>query len=212
MKEQLLLIFNKVVSNGFLLLLIIAVLYILFLRECKKPPPCPAQDEMIIKKSDWNNLVALADKPPVVRVDTFWKKGEIIYINSPLPPSKPQKDTTINKYEDSLVNDSIDVQYKFFVRGKLIGRTWQYKPITTVITIDSLIYVPKVVEIEKRIEVLKNGLYAYGIAGGNATSFLFGGGLDFITKKDTEIGYLYQRFGSQGFHSVKLGARIFNKK
>jgi hypothetical protein len=46
---------------------------------------------------------------------------------------------------------------------------------------------------------------------GNANAFIFGGGLDFITKKNTELGYMYQRLGSDGFHSVKLGVKLFDK-
>jgi hypothetical protein len=57
--------------------------------------------------------------------------------------------------------------------------------------------------------VPQNGFYLYGIAGGNDKSFLFGGGLDFITKKNTEIGYMYQRFGTDNFHSIKVGIKLF---
>lgn len=214
MKEWFKILLSKLLGNGFLILLIVAVLYILWLRECKRPELCPPDGNVLIAQSEWDSIAAMLDKPPTVHIDTVYLKGDPVYVPAtPLPPPKPDpKDSTINNYSDSLVNKEIDVRYKFKVQGTLIDRTWSYRPIQTVIhEIDSIPY-PKIVEVDRPVKVSQRGLYAYGIAGGNSKAFLFGGGLDFITKKSTEIGYMYQRFGTENFHSVKIGAKLFNKQ
>lgn len=194
-------------KNGVIVLLIIAVLYIIFLRECKKPEPCPAKDEIIIKKSDWQSMIDAANKP--AKHDTVWLKGDIVYVpttpDNPLPQPQP-KDST-NTYADSLINKEIDVHYDFEVKGTLLNRSWSYKPIVERIT-DSIPY-PVPVEILKTVKVPQNGLFGYISAGGNADSFLFGGGIDYITKRNTVLGYQYQRFGTDNFHSVKIGIKLF---
>lgn len=201
---------KKIIGNGFLLLLIIAVFYILYLRECKRPEPCPAKDEMIIPKSTWDSIKLLANKPPEIRVDTEWiTLPAVIPPDTPLPEPKPQSgDSTVNNYADSVVNKEIQVYYSYSVKGQLLDRKWKYYPIIREVNVDSLIYIPYPVDVPKPYPVTTRGLFAYGIAGGNNSAFLFGGGVDFITKKDTELGYLYQRFGNQNFHSVKFGGKI----
>ena len=212
MKEWLKQIGTKIIGNGFLLLLIISVLYILYLRECKRPEPCPAEGEIIVPIAVWDKIQELANKPATTHIDTVYLPGKIVYISVPLPnPEIDSADTTINVYNDSLVRKDINVSYDFKVRGILLNRRWHYTPIITQINRIDTIYVPKIVEIPKEVLMSQNGLFAYGIAGGNSSAFIFGGGLDFITKKNTEIGYLYQRFGTDNFHSVKLGIKIFNK-
>jgi opacity protein-like surface antigen len=201
---------KDVFKNGLIILLIIAVLYIIFLRECKKSEPCPGKDEIIVPLDVWNKIQALSKKPTTVHIDTVYLKGDIVYVPaSPLPKPKPEvKDTTINNYTDSLVNKEINVWYNYKVKGTLIDRSWKYMTLVTVIKeIDSIPY-PSLVEVPKPFKVPQNGLYLYGIAGGNKSAFLFGGGLDYITKMNTELGYMYQRFGKDNFHSVKLGIKI----
>lgn len=197
-------ILNRLISNGALLLLIIAVLYILFLRECKKPLPCPAEDEVIVKKDTWKEMIALADKPPITHIDTIYIKGETIIVDNPLPPPVFSGDTTI--YSDSLIRSDINVSYNFKVKGVLLNRKWAYNPIVTEVFRTDSIFVPQLIEVP--VKVPKRGLFVYGTAGGNNSAFLFGGGLDFVTKKNTEIGYMFQRFGDVNFHSVKIGVKL----
>ena len=206
---------KELFKNGVIVLLIIAVLYVIFLRECKSPPPCPAEDEMLITKSTWDSILAVANKPPEIRIDTQW-------ISKPTVTPNPQPDIpepTIDElwpeagipvydYADTLKNKEIDVWVNYKIRGELVAREWHYNPVTTIVNIDSIIYEPYPVEIEKLVPKAKNGLYGYGLTGGNKSTFIFGGGLDFITKKETMIGYQYQRFGNENFHLVKLGFRI----
>lgn len=202
-------------KSGIVVLLIIGVLYILYLRECKHPLPCPPKDQVLVNRSVWDSILVLADKPPIVTIDTVWLDKPVV-APSPQPPlPNPQinpEDTTTNLYADSLVNKEIHVYYDFEVQGKLLTRYWSYRPTTVEIRKDSIIYVPKLVSVEKPVRIEQNGLYGYVIAGGNKSSFLFGGGLDFVTKKNTELGYMYQRFGDESFHSIKLGAKIKFKR
>ena len=201
-------------KSGVLILLIIGVLYIIFLRECEHPLPCPPKGQVLVPQSTWDSIKALANKPPIVRIDTIKVKGDVIYVPvTPLPPAKPEpKDSTINNYADSLVNDSIDVHYDFKVQGTLISRAWRFSPIIYRIRRDSIIYVPNIIKEPYPVEKAANGLFIYGIGGGNKGSFLVGGGLDFITYKETEVGYMYQRFGNESFHSIKIGSKIRFKR
>jgi hypothetical protein len=202
-------------KSGVLILLIIGVLYILYLRECKRPFPCPPKGQVLLSQQAWDSIKALANKPPTVRVDTIRIKGDVVYVPAtPLPQPKPEvKDSTINSYVDSLVNDSIDVHYNFKVHGTLLSRAWRFSPIIFEIRVDSIIYVPNIVEVEKPVIKAVNSLYGNVVFGGNKNTFIFGGGIDFITKKETMIGYQYQRLGNENFHSVILGGRLrFGKK
>jgi hypothetical protein len=126
-------------KSGVLILLIIAVLYIIFLRECKKPLPCPAKDEVLIKKADWQSMIDAANKP--AKRDTIWIKGDVIYVpttpDDPLP--QPELKDSTNVYADSLVKKDVHVYYNFEVKGTLLSREWSYRPIIERI-IDSIPY------------------------------------------------------------------------
>ena len=204
-------------KNGVIVLLVIAILYIIFLRECKSPQPCPAEDEMLIKQSTWDSILSVANKPPEIRIDTQWISKPTVTPNpQPEIPEPtidelwPEAGIPVYDYADTLKNKEIDVWVNYKVRGELIAREWHYNPVTTEIEIEKIKYVPKIVNVE--VPVSKNGLYLSGIAGGNKNAFLFGGGLDFITKKETMFGYQYQRFGNDNIHSVRAGFRLFNRK
>lgn len=207
MKEQLLVFLKKLLSNGLLALLIIAILYIIFLRECKKTEPCPADNEVIVPKNVWDEIQALANKPAVTHIDTVYIKGVTVYVDKPIPIPVHDKDTTVLIYNDTLKRKDIDVSYTLKVRGVMLNRKWSYNPIITEVFRTDTIYVPKL--IDKPYKVPASGLFGYFTAGGNANSFIFGGGLDFITKKNTELGYMYQRFGASNIHSFKLGVKLF---
>lgn len=194
-------------KSGVLILLIIGVLYIIFLRECKKET-CPPQGQVLLSQAAWDSIQAIANKPPEIKVDTFWKEGPTIYIpGKPIPvPVKDPKDTTINHYSDSLNRKDINVWYDFKVRGTLLDRTWKYNP-TFLYTVETkTIYVPKI--IKDPIPIYKSNVFVYGQLGGNLNTFIPGAGVDYTTKKGTEFGYLYQRWGKENIHSFKLGTRI----
>lgn len=195
-------------KNGVIILLAIAVLYIIFLRECKRPPLCPPANNVLVLQSTWDSILAIANKPPEVRVDTVWIERPVVDPDPQPPMPNPIVVDSLTAYKDSLVNKEIHVYYDFKVKGTLLSRNWSYKPIEVLVTRDSIIYVSKIVEVEKPVKTLENALYGYGIAGGNQNAFLFGAGLNFITKKGTVVGYQYQRFGKDNFHSVLFGIKI----
>lgn len=198
---------KNLVTSGILILVIIGVLYLIFLRECKKTEPCPPDGKVLIDQSIWDSILIIANMPPVTVIDTFYLKGDTVYIISPLPVPVPDpEDSTINNYADSLVNDKINVWYDFRLRGTLLDRQWKYIPITTQIVKETTNYVPKIVD--NPIPVSQRGLYLSGLIGGNEQSFLFGGSLDLITKKDNLYGLQYQRLGNDNFYSFRLGAKI----
>ena len=206
-------------KSGVIILLIIGVLYILYLRECKREV-CPPEGMILVGRSEWDSIFALANKPPVVRIDTFWKERPVVTPKPqpPLPNPQPFEDIgsiisdsnneDIHLYRDSLIRTDINVWVDYIIEGTLLSRDFRYKPIVKEIRIDSVIYVPKLVTVEKVVEKAANGLFLYATAGGNSNSFLFGGGVDYITKKNTELGYMYQRYGNVNFHSVKVGVKI----
>lgn len=197
-------------KNGIVIILLVGGLYVIFLRECNKTN-CPANDQVLVSKSVWDSILVLADKPPIIKIDTVYKKGTLVYVDKPLPiPIVDKNDSTINHYSDSLVNKEIDVRVDFKTQGKLLDLKWRYSPIITEIVKNTTVFVPKIVD--RPVPVSKGGLYVSGILGGNANSFLPGAGLDWITKKGTVIGGIYQRYGKENIYSFKLGIPIRLKK
>jgi hypothetical protein len=192
-------------KSGLIVLIVIGALYIIFLRECKHTQGVNS-DEIVIKRKVWDSIQLIAHKPPVVSHDTFYTEAPIVYVpGKPIPTPVHNNDST-NSYTDSIVNKEINVGITLKTKGTLVDLFWKYKPIVKVIRIDSTIYVPQIVN--NPVPIQKRGFYVSANMGGNANSFLFGGGIDYITKKNTEFGYIYQRFGGENFHSFKLGIKL----
>jgi len=212
-------------KSGIIALLIIGVLYVLYLRECKHEA-CPPEGYKLLKQVEWDSILALANKPPEVRVDTFWRERPVIKPNPQpsLPKPNPIGDSDIssiisdsnegiNVYYDSLIKRDINVWADYIIQGTLLDRVWRYKPISEVIRKDSIVYVPKIVEVEKVSETTRNEVFLYGIAGVSfKNNLMIGIGADYVTKKDLMVGYQYQSTGLQRFHSIKLGTRIWRSK
>jgi hypothetical protein len=148
-------IIQKILKNGSYLLLIIAGLYILFLRECRtgKIP----KGKMLIEKSVYDSIQKVSHKPPTIKVDTVYLSGKIVYIYKPLPKPIPEKDTTINDYKDSLVTKDINVHIADKIQGTLLDRKWSYYPMTKEIIKTITQYVPQIVN--NPVLVSKSGLY-----------------------------------------------------
>jgi hypothetical protein len=198
---------KTILNSSYIVLLVIAGLYIVFLRECRKPTINISTDEIAIKKSVWDSIQNIAKRPPVIRRDTFYVKGKTVFVPVQVPvPVQDKKDSTIYHYEDSLVNKEIDIHTSLSVRGTILARSWSYVPITTKIVIEKDIFVPQIVN--NPIPIPKNGLYGYALVGGNSNLFIPGVGLDLITKKNTMIGAMYQRFGSENIYTAKLGIKF----
>ena len=196
-------------KSGVVGLLIIGILYIIYLRECKREV-CPPENYVLVPKDAWDSIQALANKPPIVRIDTQWIKGDVVYVKDTTLP-KPQilKDSTKAFYSDTLDRRGIKVSYNFTIEGRLIDRFWAYNETFLSVRKDSIIYIPNIVQVKNIVYELKNGVYANINIGGNNRAFIPGVGIDYITKKGTQIGYSFQRFGNENFHSIRFGFMIF---
>jgi hypothetical protein len=205
---------TNVTSIGLIILALIIIIYIIFLNECKRPTPCPPPGKILIAQSSWDSIKAIANKPPIVTIDTFWIRDTITIPNPQPPIPQPQPDTStvgVNQYSDSLILKDVNAWYNFKVKGTLLTRTWAYRPRTLEIHKDSIVYVPKVVEVLVPQETAANHMYFEIMYGTEFKEFwsLPGLGTTFISKKDFSIGYMYQRMDKTNFHSIKLGVRIF---
>jgi hypothetical protein len=199
---------KDLLKNGALVILVVAVLYLIFLKECKRPPACPPSGFVLIDLAAWDSIKSLANKPPEIKIKKEYIKGETVYIDRPiLVPVVDPQDSTINHYSDSIVNKEINVWHDFSLRGELLTSGWRYNPIKTEITLTKTVYVPQIVE--KKVPVPKDGVFLSGSFGGRTgMSFLYGGSLDLITKKGGIYGLQYQRMGGENFYSFRLGAKI----
>ena len=198
----------KTLNKATLIILGIAVLFIIYLLECKRDAGLVlGDDEMIISKSVWSEVTALANKPPEIKIDTFWKKGKTVYVDRPVPiPVPDPADTTILVYSDTLSNDSINAWVDFKLRGELLSLKWGYTPLITEIMQETTIYVPQIVDNETVI--YQREIYLSIVVGGNATSFGFGPDLDYINKKRNIYGFQFRRVGGENFYYFKLGTKI----
>jgi len=201
---------TNVTNIGLIILALIIIIYIIFLNECKRPAPCPPPGKILIAQSTWDSL-----KNQKPKVDTLWIHDTLIIPNPQPPLPQPKPDTSggqkINTYQDSLVRKDINVWITYDIQGKLLARNWQYKPIVKEITKE--VFVPIEVPIEKPypVETAANHMYFEIMYGTEFKNFwaLPGLGLNFASKKDFEIGYMFQRTQEAYYHSIKLGVRIF---
>lgn len=188
--------------TALIVLVIILVAYGIYRREFKKEI---ASDEVVIKKSVWDSIISIASMKPEIRIDTVYKQGKIVYVPKPVPT--PTGDS-IKVYQDSLVNPEVRVYMNEKVKGTVLEREWWYIPTRMEILQVKTVYVPNLVSVPTKVEVPKAGFYIYGLSGGNEQAFIYGAGIDYINKKDRQIGYQFQRFGDQNFHSLKYGIKI----
>lgn len=194
---------KNLLSNGVLILLVLGGLYVFYLRECKSPK----ENMHCVEQSVWDSIVALSHKKPdtIVKHDTI--RGAVVYIPHQVPAHQADPtDSTINYYKDSLIEKDIDVGVDLVIKGSLLSINWRYRPV--LITHDSLIliYVPQ--SIDNPVPVIKSGFYIYSAIGGNVKTFVTGAGLFYITKKNTVIGYEYNRIGAINVHSIKFGIKL----
>lgn len=192
-------------TSGLAVLVFVLLGYIFFLRECgNKTTVCPPKGYVLISQKAKNSLDSIANLPP--KIDTVHEKGKTVYIeHTTFKPTPEPNDSTINNYEDSIKKkDTIDVHVKLKVKGTLEKVQWSFVPIVTKITVER--YVPKLVD--NPVPIPKSGMYISVLGGGNKETFLFGGNLDLITKKNTVVGIIYQHWGKMDIYEFKLGTKI----
>lgn len=195
-------------KNGFLIVLTIGLLYVIFLRECRSVK-CPPEGHRLVTAAFIDSLKAVADKPPVIIVkDTviYQKKIVYVYTNIPEPEPFPMDSVVYNVYLDSIYNDSIRVWNKLWVDGTVDRWDKWYKPIIHQREITKEVRVPYPVENE--VPVKRSGLYLSGLLGSDGVDFGYGASLDLINKKDYLYGLQYQRIGNQSLYSFRIGMRL----
>lgn len=200
--------------KGGIVILIIGLLYAIYLREFKRSNNCIVltSNEMVIKKSTWDSIQRIANLQPIIKHDTI-----IIEKPKEIKPANPKpqpniNDTIINNYIDSIPDENMDVKYIFSVKGKFLQGHWEYTPSFKEMIETRIEFVPKLVQVPTPYNVYRNGLYINGSVGGNADTFVPGIGLDYITKKNTQIGIQYQRFGDKNIYSIRIGTLIKLRK
>lgn len=192
-------------TSGLGILVIVLLGYIFFLKECgNKATVCPPKGYILFSQQAKDSLDSIANLPP--KIDTIHEKGKTVYIeHTVFKPTQDSNDPAINNYEDSIVKkDTIDAHVKLKIKGTLEKVQWSFVPIVTKITIEK--YVPKIVN--NPVPIPKSGMFISVLGGGNKKTFLFGGDLDLITKKNTVIGIVYQRWGNANIYEFKLGTKI----
>jgi len=189
------------------------VLYIIFLKECRRPTETSIPDGyVLITQSSLDSMEAVAKMPgDTVYIDTGSTIIKIEYRSRPVP-IPIDDEAEINLYSDSIVNDTVNFWIQAKIKGELLDWSWKFDIPQKVIT--KIIEIPKPVPVSVKIEVpvIKNGLYpSLGIGGGLHTGkLMIGAGLDLITKKDNLYGLHYRRFGEDNLVEFKIGANLRN--
>ena len=197
----------KQLNKVSVILLGVAVLFIVYLLECKRNDCLELKDgEMVIATSLWEEVMALADKP----ADTTYIHDTIIikkpvYIRIEIPVPVETKDS-ITHYQDSIVNDEIRFWEDIWVKGVISAWEKKYEPVIQIREITTERIVPQIVEME--VPIYKRELYLSGALGGNAEMFSYGVDLDFINKKRNVYGLQYRRVHNEGFYYFKIGTKL----
>jgi len=195
-------------KSGILILLVVGVLYIIYLRECKGPDPGPPEGYILVDKADWDSIIAVANEPPDSFITITVVPGPTVYLpNKPIPVPQPVSGDTV-AYSDSIVNDSINVWVDVMVEGLILSWDWKYNPITR--HIETIIERKVPVPVEVKTAIYKRELFISGVVGGNMDAFSFGGDLDYINLKRNIYGLQYRRLGDEGFYYFKLGVSLKN--
>lgn len=216
-------------TNGVFILMVVAVGYIIFLRECRSERYYVPKGKIVVNKSTWDSLNNR-------KIDTiFITTSDTIIIQKPVYIIKYKPAPThenegieftvdsitgeeiaigegIEHYKDSIVNDSIRIWDDLWVNGVIERWDRMYEPVIHTITKEVTISIPKIVT--QNVYIGNNGLYISGLVGGNYNRFIYGASLDYITKKNNLYGIEYQRFGKENIYSFKIGAKltIFQRK
>jgi len=191
-------------ESGILILIVILVAIIIFLHQCRGEDYYIPKDKVLISQSLYDSLKNFKPDTIINVTDTFTIKepvyirhDSLIYI---------EDSTGIKHYPDSIVNNDIRIWDDIYVQGIITKWDRRYEPVIHTITETVTVTVPQIVE--QPVFYTDNGLYLTGIMGGNSNSFIFGAGLDLVTKKDLVYGFQYQRFGDQNFYSLRFGTKL----
>ena len=194
-----------------IVLLTVAILFILYLLECKRAPEATiADDEMVIKESVWNEIKALADRP--TKIDTIWRDSIVkvpVYIRDSIFVPVEVTDSTYH-YSDSTVNKDIRYWQDIWTQGPILAMDKKYEPVYKIETITIEKFVPEIVD--NPVPVYEKEWYLSGVVGGSPLAFSYGVDLDYVNKKKNIYGAQYRRINNQNFYYFKIGTKILPRK
>jgi len=196
-------IIGKLLANSFLLVIGCAILYIVYLRECRDHLRVP-ENMVLVRKSYLDSLSIIPHD--TVRIHDTTIIGKTIKIPVEIPVPIATADTQVVIYRDSTVTDSIRFWQDIWVRGMIERWEKRYQPITFIQekTIETFIPVPKPYE----VPVVKRELFLYGTVGGSPNTFMFGAGLAYVNKKGSFYGLKIDRFGQTNIYGFNIGAKL----
>ena len=201
---------KKILGNGVLILIVVAVGYIIYLKECDRTPDCPPEGSVLVTQIFLDSLTDVANEPPDTFRTIVYLPAETIYLpGKPIPIPEPVNGDTV-AYSDSIVNDSINVWVDIMVEGLMLSWDWKYNPITR--EIETIIEKKVPVPMPYEVPIYKKELYLSGVIGGHMTAFSLGMDLDYINKKRNVYGLQYRRIGNEDFYYFKLGTKILPRK
>ena len=204
-------IIKKLLSNTILLVIIIGGLYILYLRECRRPLECPPPDQVLVSQGFLDSLTMIANQPPdtiSVHDTVIITDRVIVSVEIPIPVFI---DSTTNFYQDSTISDSIRHFQSIWIKGNnIINWEKAYEPI--VFFRETTIEVSNPIPIPYEVPVVQRELFAYGTLGGSQINSAFGVGLLFTTKTRYIYGAEVVRWKETNIWSVKIGGRILPRK
>jgi len=188
---------------------IIIVGMLVFTNECDRKESCPPEGFILVTEGFIDTLQMIANAVPDTIRDTIRIKSDIVYIDNPVPVPV-SIDPEINFYTDSIVNDSINVWSEITVKGFINKWDWRYRPI--IHRFETTIKKPVPMPVPYGVPVSKAGLYGSFGMGGNRSTFMSSGSLDYINKKDNLYGFQYLRFNQKSFYMFRIGKKIKFKR
>ena len=200
---------KKILGKGILALFVIGILYIIYLQECERDPGTP-EGYILVNQIDWDSMIVRANRPPQITIDTFYLKGDPVYLPGKEIPIPVIVGVDTNLYQDSIMNDSINVGIDIVVAGTILHWDWWYNPITS--RIETIIEKPAPFPFPVETPIYKRELFLSGVIGGNMNAFTFGADLDLVNKKRNIYGIQYRRFGDENFYYFKVGTKLFKNR
>ena len=201
---------NEALRNSSIILLTIAVLFLIVLRECKDKV-CPPDGAVLVSQAYLDSLITEAGKPAqVVIKDSIWYKDTIIFIDRPVPLPMLDSSHQLRVYRDSVITDSLRLWDEIHVKGTLEKHLTWYKPVIFERTVIETITKPYPVPVNIPVESNRREVYLSALFGGNIKSAVFGGSLDY-TYNSKSYGLQYQNLAGQDYLIVKAGFSIFKR-
>lgn len=191
-------------------MIICLIAYIIFLQECKRDseydvPP----GKVLVSESFLDSLNKIPDTI-TIKQDTVIYITERIHVPGDIPDPQPLPPDR-NFYHDSIVTDKVKIWADLTIKGELEDWDWWYQLYLP--TIERTVEIPKLYPAPYGVPVFKTGLYgSFEVGGTHTGKFMFGAGLDLVTKKQNIYGLQYIRFGDNDIIGFKIGTRIGRKK